>query len=263
VLTVASLLAAMTIAGAFWVGVLAARRLRDWGEGRRALEEGHPTPLAIAAISGAPPDDPGTRRVRELVAQRIKDHRWSGSRVLPRAPGASDSDGPALQGSAMDERDRSDASLTTLRVADVVVLDGASDPEQGSDFIVEGVVNLREGGTTSVVASLADGDRKRWLVGTEGNDRWLLVTPVGDHGLSGEPPRNIRRGGSLYTLERRGQASAACIGRHERPSQSRAATYVYRATGRDVLWLERWGSEVLMGEGQSIDASTVSFLPGS
>ena len=39
-LTVASLLAAMTIAGAFWVGVLAARRLRDWGEGRRALEDG-------------------------------------------------------------------------------------------------------------------------------------------------------------------------------------------------------------------------------
>ena len=57
-LTVASLLAAMTIAGAFWVGVLAARRLRDWGEGRRALEEGGgTTPLAIAAVSGAPPDD--------------------------------------------------------------------------------------------------------------------------------------------------------------------------------------------------------------
>ena len=36
-LTLASLLAAMTIAGAFWVGILAARRLRDWGDGRRQL----------------------------------------------------------------------------------------------------------------------------------------------------------------------------------------------------------------------------------
>ena len=75
--------------------------------------------------------------------------------------------------------------------------------------------------------------------------------------------RNIRRAKGLYTLERRGQASAACVGRHDRPAQSRAATYLYRATGRDVLWVERWGSEVLVGEGQAIEASAVSFLPGS
>lgn len=74
----------MTIAGAFWVGVLAARRLRDWGEGRRALEEGDPRPLAIAAVSGAPPNDDATRRVRAMVADRIKDNRWTGGRVLPR-----------------------------------------------------------------------------------------------------------------------------------------------------------------------------------
>jgi hypothetical protein len=87
--------------------------------------------------------------------------------------------------------------------------------------------------------------------------------PVSDHLLAGEPPRNIRRTRGLYTLERRGQASAACVGLHERPAQSRAATYLYRASGRDVLWVERWGSEVLMGEGQAIDATAFSFLPGS
>src|SRR5690606_6211840 len=48
VLAVPSLLAAMTIAGAFWVGVLAARRLRDWGDNSRALERGD-APLALAA----------------------------------------------------------------------------------------------------------------------------------------------------------------------------------------------------------------------
>lgn len=250
-LTVASLLAAMTIAGAFWVGVLAARRLRDWGEGRRALEEGGGPPLAIAAVSGSPPDDASSRRVRSLVAQRIKDNRWAGGRALPRGSGAD----------SMTRTD-DDLNLATLRVGDVVVLNDR-DPEQGNDFLTEGVVNLREGGTTTVVAILADGDRRRWLVGTPGQERWLLVTPVGDHGLSGEPPRNIRRNAGLFSLERRGQASAACIGTHDRPSQSRAATYLYRATGRDVLWLERWGSEVLMGEGQSIDADAVSFLPGS
>jgi hypothetical protein len=253
-LTVASLLAAMTIAGAFWVGVLAARRLRDWGEGRRALEEGMPPPLALAAASGSPPDDAGSRRVRALVAQRIKDARWSGARALPRGSGSQAGlSGPVEPG---------ELGLTTLRVGDVVVLDGG-DPELGSDFITDGVITLREGGTTTVVANLSDGDRRRWLVGTEGQERWLMVMPVSDHGLSGEPPRNIRRTKGLYTLERRGQASAACVGRHDRPAQSRAATYLYRATGRDVLWVERWGSEVLVGEGQAIEANTVSFLPGS
>lgn len=252
-LTVASLLAAMTIAGAFWVGVLAARRLRDWGEGRRALEEGDHAPLALAAVSGAPPDDAGSRRVRSLVAQRIKDNRWAGGRVASRGSGAQAGDAAPVEG---------ELGLTTLRVGDVVVLEGG-DPELGSDFITEGVINLREGGTTTVVANLSDGDKRRWLIGSEGQERWMLVVPVNDHGLSGEPPRNIRRTRGLYTLERRGQASAATVGRHERPPQSRAATYVYRAAGREVLWLERWGSEVMMGEGQAIDADAISFLPGS
>ncbi len=251
-LTFASLLAAMTIAGAFWVGVLAARRLRDWGEGRRALEEGGHSPLAIAAVSGAPSDDPSTRRVRSLVAQRIKDHRWSGGRALPRATGADDAPSDA----------REDATLSSLRVGDVVIVDD-DHAELGRDFVVEGVVNLREGATTTVVAVVADGDQRRWLVGVQEHQRWLLVAPVADHGLSGEPPRNIRRDRGLFALERRGQASAAAMGRHDRPAQSRAATYVYQGTGRDVLWLERWGSEVFMGEGQAIEAESVSILPGS
>ena len=245
----------MTIAGAFWVGVLAARRLRDWGEGRRALEEGGPAPLALAAVSGAPPDDDATRRVRALVAQRLKDHQWTGDRALPRASGSSDRREPSAG-------EREDARLSTLRVGDIVVLDGVG-TEVGSDFIVEGVINLREGGTTSVVANLSDGDRRRWLVGAESQPRWLFLEPVPDHGLSGEPPRNIRRPGGLYNLERRGQASAACVGSHDRPPQSRAATYLYRAASRQVLWLERWGTEVVMGEGETIDATSVSFLPGS
>lgn len=240
----------MTIAGAFWVGVLAARRLRDWGEGRRALEEGDPRPLAIAAVSGAPPNDDATRRVRAMVADRIKDNRWTGGRVLPRG-----------QEQNPVQSTRGEARIDSLRTGDVVVVD-TGEPT-GNDFVVEGLVNLREGGTTSVVAVMGDGDDKRWLVGAPAQAQWLLVEPVVDHGLHGEPPRNIRRSRGLFTLERRGQASAASLGRHGRPSGSRVATYVYRATGRDALWIERWGSEVVVGEGQLVDADTVTFLPGS
>jgi hypothetical protein len=254
-LTVASLLAAMTIAGAFWVGVLAARRLRDWGEGRRALEEGGSGPLAIGAaagaVAGAPPDDPQTRRVRALVAQRLRG-RQLGPSSLPRAamsttePNA----GPA------------DLTLDNLRMGDVIVVD-AGEPSADGDFIVEGIVRLREGRDTTIVAVASDAGRRRWVIGHPRDERWLVVEPVTGHGLSGEPPRNISRPRGSFGLERRGQASAACLGRHERPAGSRAATYLYRGSGRDVVWVERWGREITMGEGVTVEAANISLLPGS
>jgi hypothetical protein len=69
-LTLASLLAAMTIAGAFWVGILAARRLRDWGDGRRQLSEGegHHPPLALAAASSST----SAGNLHDAVSQRIR-----------------------------------------------------------------------------------------------------------------------------------------------------------------------------------------------
>jgi hypothetical protein len=247
-LTVASLLAAMTIAGAFWVGVLAARRLRDWGEGRRAIEEGAPTPLALAAASGAPPDDARTRRVRELVAQRLRQSR---TRQL-----ASNAwTGPPRSG--VDELE-----LASLRVDDVVVVETA-DTQVDGDFIIEGLVHLREGGTTSVIANMSDAGRRCWLVGSPDAEQWLIVEPVVGHGLSGEPPRHVHREGRDYALQRRGQASAAGIGRHGRPELPRVATYLYTASAREVLWLERWGHEIMMGQGRIVEPHDVSFLPGS
>jgi hypothetical protein len=250
-LTVASLLVAMTIAGAFWVGVLAARRLRDWGEGRRALEEGHTPAFALAAASGAPPDDPGTRRVRALVADRLASPRAQPGAVAPRQLMAADAGGRS-----------SELGVGSLRQGDVVVVE-AADASADGDYLVEGVVLLREGNRTTTVLNLADGSRRRWLVGGTHLDEWFVVEPVVSHGLSGEPPRNIRRERGDFTLQRRGQASAACTGRHERPEQPRVATYLYGGASRSVLWLERWGHEVLMAEGTRLDAGSVSFLPGS
>lgn len=249
-LTVASLLAAMTIAGAFWVGVLAARRLRDWGEGRRALDEGHGPPLALAAASGAPPDDPSSRRVRELVAERLANPRRRAGAVAPRHLATDDPES------------RTELGLSSLRQGDVVVVEAADGGADG-DYLTEGVVLLREGSHTTTVVNMADGTRRRWLVGGAHLDEWFVLEPIAAHGLSGEPPRNIRRDRGDYTLQRRGQASAACTGRHERPEQPRVASYVYRGSSRNVLWLERWGHEVLMAEGVRLDAESVSFLPGS
>jgi hypothetical protein len=242
-LTIPSLLAAMTIAGAFWVGVLAARRLRDWGDGRRVLEEGD-APLALSAASGAPTDDASAQRVRSLVADRLATGLSRGG-----LPGAT---GP----------DRSDVDFENLRIGDVVSVDTPQSRLDG-DYLVEGVIRMREGSTTTVVAVVADGSTQRWLVGGDERNEHMIVQPVDGHALVGEPPRNVQRQQRLYALDRRGQSSAASVGKHGRPEGTRVGTYVYKSGPQDVLWLERWGNEVLMGEGQAVAAHGVTFLPGT
>ena len=260
-LTLASLLAAMTIAGAFWVGILAARRLRDWGDGRRQLSEGEGqhAPLALAAASsgtgmsaGSGGSGPGgllhdavSQRIRARVAQRLQ------GRIGPTVPRTIDVD-----------PESPDLGLTGLRQGDVVVIESGN-AEMDGDYLVDGVVNLREGATVTVVVVMTDADRTRWLVGSPEQDRLLLCEPIRGHGLSGEPPRHIHHADHDYALERRGQSSAAGVGMHGRPALPRVATYVYRAGPDQSLWLERWGEQVLMGAASSVSANDVHFLPGS
>jgi len=245
-----SLFAAMIIAGAFWVGVLAARRLRDWGDGNRVLEAGD-APLALAEASGAPSVNPSVKKVRARVAERLQPSLASGA-----AMASVSSDAP---------RAAEDLDIDGLRVGDVVLIE-ASDSRVEGDFVVEGLLRLREGAVTTVVAIMADGGRRRWLVGSRDAEEWFVVEPVDGHGLAGEPPRNVQprpENPRIYALSRRGQSTVAAIGSHGRPAGSRVGTYVYRAGAREVLWLERWGSEVFLGEGLMLARHTVSFLPGS
>lgn len=251
-LTLASLLAAMTIAGAFWVGILAARRLRDWGDRRQLSEgEGHHPPLALAAAStsttsGTIANDPVSQKIRARVAQRLQNRVQP---VTAPRPAPESADGPEL-------------TLTSLRQGDVVVVE-SGDPHLDGDYLVDGVVNLKEGATATVIAVMTDADRQRWLVGSPDQDRWLVAEPVRGHGLTGEPPRHIPHQEHTYALERRGQASATGVGMHGRPALPRVATYVYRATADRALWVERWGDQVLVGAATTVPQHAVSFLPGS
>lgn len=259
----ASLTAVMTIAGAFCVGVMAARRLRQSAERQRALageDPGDRGPLAIAAH--APSSSAAVARIRDAVAEQLDrnlDHAGKKG-IGPDHPTA---------------RDAEQLSIETLRMGDIVAIETIHAGLDG-DFVVEGLVRLQEGGRAVLVLVLADGGRERWLIGAAGDDRavpgtsgWLVVEPVRDHGVEGEPPRNIQLLGtsdaapSSFGLRRRGQASVACLGRHGRPGLGRVATYVYGTVGDERLWVERWGREVLVGRGRPVDPDLVSFLPGS
>jgi hypothetical protein len=192
------------------------------------------------------------KKVRSRVAERLQASLESGGGIAAASDNA--------------PRAAEDLDIDGLRVGDVVLIE--ADPRVEGDYVVEGILRLREGGMTTVVVMMADGARKRWLIGSRDDDldEWFAVEPVLGHGLAGEPPRNVQPrpdNPRVYALSRRGQASVAAVGSHGRPKGSRVGTYVYRAGARDVLWLERWGSEIHMGEGVALARHMVSFLPGS
>jgi hypothetical protein len=241
IMVVESLFAALVISGAFWVGVLAAKRLRDLGENDPALAEGD-MPLALPPSPTGPGRDVASRRIRQVVAERLQD-------------GLLDPGGAAL------ERDASDLSLEGLRVGDIVSV-VARGAEVEGDFIVDGLLRLREGSTTRMVLVTSDGGRIRWFVSGE-DDSWISVGPSEDHGLRGEPPRNLELSAGSYALRRRGQSSVAGLGRHGRPEANRVATYLFEGPSERLAWIERWGDTLFVGEGVPLPGHAVSFLPGS
>lgn len=242
ILVVESLFAALVISGAFWVGVLAAKRLRDLGESDPALAEGE-VPLALAPSSGGPGRDAASRRIRQVVAERLRD-------------------GLLDPGGAASQRDASDLSLEGLRVGDIISV-VAREPEVEGDFIIDGILRMREGSKTRLILITSDGGRQRWFVGSDEDTSWISVEPVKDHALGGEPPRNLELERGNYALRRRGQSSVAGLGRHLRPEGTRVATYLFEGPGERLAWIERWGDALFVGEGVPLPAHAVSFLPGS
>ncbi len=243
---VASLVAAMTISGAFWIGVLAARRLREWGD--RRLGEGTAVPLALAAgssTSGAARlQDASARRIRAVLAERI-DSSLERHAALP------------------EQRNLVDGmTLDHLAVSDIVSVESVG-ARGGADYVVQGVMALRDGATTTTLAVMLDHHDERWLIGQADSSRWLLLEPVRDHGIVGEPPRVLDLARGSYTLEKRSHSVAAGIGAHGRGTSSRVACYLFRASDGEVAWVERWGTTVFVGVGSERPSHEFSFLPGS
>jgi hypothetical protein len=252
---------AFTLGGAFWVGVLAARRMRDWGDTGRMLEanlEHGPDRLPAA--------QPEVRaRIRALVAERL-DGQIHMAHALPgggrvggvRALTTGDAWLSGIGGPSGGQDD-----LLAIRVGDVLLLELAEQSVAG-DYIVEGVVSLREGATDRRVVVARDGDREICVVVEPARGMGLVLEALDDHGWSGEPARSLRVAGQDFALERRGQSSAAGIGAHGRPARARVATYVYRSLDGGVLWLERWGGhDILAASGREVPLHGIRRLPGS
>jgi hypothetical protein len=255
-----SLFFAFTLGGAFWVGVLAARRMRDWGDTGRMLEANldhgpERLPAAQTEVRG---------RIRALVAERLEGQIQMAA-ALPagtgmggvRALASADAWASAAGGSGEEGGD-----LLAVRVGDVLLLE-LGEREVAGDYIVEGVVSLREGVTDRRVVVIRDGDRERCVVLEPARGVALVLETLHDHGWSGEPARSLRVDGQDFSLERRGQSSAVGVGAHGRPARSRVATYVYRSLDGGVLWLERWGHDIVAACGREVPSHGIRRLPGS
>lgn len=247
-LALAPFLAAMTIAGAFWVGLIAARRLREWGEHQDALEA-EPELRALAPAAGASPDNATALRLRGRLAQAIDERLlaggWTPSELAPRG--------------------NESVSWEVLRRFDIVILEGLAAPLAG-DYVLDSMLHLRETGQTSYVLGLLDGSREMTLVAQPSQERCYLLEEVKEHGLSGEPPRHLVLPDApehSYALSRRGQASVVHFGPTQRPEFPRLSSYLFQSSGGSVLWVERWGQEVRVYRGEEISEHLVRFLPGS
>jgi hypothetical protein len=159
--------------------------------------------------------------------------------------------------------------VADVRVDDVLTIDG-------SDFLVEGLINYDEDGHRWIGARVVDGSDVQWLVvGIEraGTGAMRLLVQDESTQISGYPPEVLVIGDVRYALDKRGAATCALHGdlgplgalKKDRPDGhvERARWWLYSAPGDDTLLLEQWGSDYRVLRGKKVGEGTIELIPGS
>ena len=159
--------------------------------------------------------------------------------------------------------------VADVRVDDVLTIDG-------SDFLVEGLINYDEDGHRWLGARVVDGRDVKWLiVGIEraGTGAMRLLAQDEATQISGYPPEVLVIGEVRYALDKRGAATCALHGdlgplgalKKDRPDGhvERARWWLYSAPGNDTLLLEQWGSDYRVLRGKKVGEGTIELIPGS
>jgi hypothetical protein len=159
-------------------------------------------------------------------------------------------------------------TLRDLRVGDIV-------QHSGIDFLVEGVIAYDEDGHRWVSGRLVDGDDVRWLiVGMErvGEGGMKLVVEDSSIQMSGYPPESLTSGGTRFSLEKRGTATAKLDGdagglggadKLAPESVLRCRWWRYGSAGDSCLIVEQWGGDYRALTGSRISNSDLEMMPGS
>jgi hypothetical protein len=162
-------------------------------------------------------------------------------------------------------------TIRELRVGDVI--------QYGPrDFLVEGVIEYDEDGHRWVGGRVVDGAEEKWVVagmeriGTRKSLRWLELDTENE--LSGYPPETLLVGGTRYSLDKRGTATARFFGdlgdvpraRGQGTAErtvERCRWWRYEAAGDETLIVEQWGGEYRTMVGKHLTEGVLEMIPGS
>ena len=178
-------------------------------------------------------------------------------------PGGSQSPKLLGSGSASDLLER---GFTDMRVNDVVLYDG-------SDFLIEGVIQYDEAGHRWSMANLVDGDTSYWLlVGLErsGSASKKLLQPKSGIDLNGYPPEVLVVEGERFAFDKRGTATTSLSGNTgslgggaTEGGAHRCRWWNYQAPGGKALIVEQWGDDYRVLSGTSVGDTDLELMPAS
>lgn len=167
----------------------------------------------------------------------------------------------ALPGRSRDAGKLIERTLRDVRPDDVI-------QHGGRDWLVEGIVKYEEDGHPWRGARLIDGAEEAWLVlgldRTPALDVRLLrldrSVTIGAH-----PPDSIALGETIFTLARRGNATASGEGQlGSFPGQAKGVVrgrwWRYGAPGDRALIVEQWGDQFRALVGESVPEADVELL---
>lgn len=194
---------------------------------------------------------------------------WGGVQLLSqrsdRALGAGDR---KLLGDGSAGPPQLERTVRDVRVGDII-------QHGGADFLVEGVVEYDEDGHKWRGARLVDGRVERWLlVGLErgGAVSLRLLQEDTDVHITGYPSEKIVVGGTTFTQEKRGTATARVVGDAGKlpitPDQSpdsvlRCRWWRYETAGAGALVVEQWGGLYRVLSGEVVKHDDLEMMPGS
>lgn len=147
-------------------------------------------------------------------------------------------------------------SLLNLQIDDIV-------SHLGTDYIVEGRIDYKEGAYQWVEYMLADGETIRWLC-VEDDDQLevSLWEEIQDLHVTEPVDEILEYEGNEYKMIERGEAQASQKGDTGRKRARSVDYYDYRGPD-DLLGVEVWGGEVEVFQGEEVDEVMLEVFPGS
>ena len=134
---------------------------------------------------------------------------------------------------------------------------------QGTDFVVEGVINYKLGGKTYPLARASDGDEVRFIepLMDDLDDRMLFFREVADLRVGTPPPATIAYKGGSYVPRLSGPATVTIEGEVPDRPAGPCEIWRFRAAGDVYIQIEKWPGRTVTLHGEAVHKDMVGVFP--